>query len=82
MKMWRFINTVMDQGGFTQDLYFVTRTSTLLNPLIVTGNEVIDEQVSANRKAKRMSVLTNFPVQDVTAAMLEMSVSHILVSER
>ena len=82
MKMWRFINTVLDQGGFTQDLYFVDRTSTLLAPLIITGNEVIDEQVVANRKAKRMSVLTTFPVQDVTATMLEMSVSHIPVSER
>lgn len=82
MKMWRFINTVVDQGGFRQDLYFVDRSSTLLNPLIITGNEVIGEQVVANRKAKRMSVLTNFPGDDVTAAMLEMSVSHIPVSER
>lgn len=79
MKMFRYGRLVTDQIGFSLQHYLVD--GDFRNPDTIPFAQVLNN-FAVNRKSRRMSTEIQFPVEDVAANVIELSVSHIKTSDR
>lgn len=83
MKMFRFGHIVTSDTGIKLTACIVDDENyTFSNPLIVPLKIVAGNRFSVNRKGRRMSILMEFPPNDVDITVLELSVSYIPSSQR
>jgi hypothetical protein len=84
MKMYRFGRLVSDQTGFKLLVTLVNdEASTFQNPIITKQfNTLITGKFAVNWKARRMSVSIQFPIEDVDASVLQLSVAKRLLGIR
>lgn len=83
MKMFRFGHILTSNSGIKLTAYIVDDENyTFQNPLIVPLQIVEGNRFAVNRKGRRMSILMEFPPNDVDITVLEISVSYIPSSQR
>lgn len=83
MKMFRFGHIVTSNTGVKLTALIVDDENyTFSNPLILPLQLVEGNRFSVNRKGRRMSILIEFPQNDVDITVLELSVSYLPSSQR
>jgi hypothetical protein len=83
MKFWRFLRLVADQPGFRIKLYLVDDDAhSFRTPEIVDFQPADVPLFAINAKTRRISIEIQFPMQDVSANVLELMVSYFPLSAR
>lgn len=84
-EMWRWVRLVTDQAPQAYQCMFSLvddDAHTFLAPYIIGPKAMTSSKQTVNVRAKRMATLIQFPVQDVSANVLELQIHSIPSSDR
>jgi hypothetical protein len=80
MKIFRYGRLVVDQLGFSTQIYLVNDEFRF--PDIMPFSMLVGDHIPINRKAKRASIELKFPEADTAANVIELSLNAFLTSQR
>lgn len=84
-EMWRWVRLVTDQPPQAYQCMFSLvddDTHTFTSPYIIGPRQLKSSKLGVNVRSKRMATLIQFPVQDVSANVLELQINSIPSSDR
>ncbi len=82
MKMFRYGHLVASNTGIKLTAYLVDDENYTFNNPRIVPLKFLDTRFSVNYKARRMSILVEFPPNDLDITILELSVSYTPSSQR
>jgi len=83
MKIFRFAHIVTDQSGFRIQTRLITEAEDFRNPTLGLMDPLPEDgRYPVNQKGRRLMYEIQFPAEDVSANLLELSNSYIPLGER